>query len=423
MSLPSPREFLRLFGYGTLCLCLAFADIQAAYAEGFAEPPEITNREKAHLDVSFTGGGTDSEEEDTGCSAETPSIGSVSESFSLGGDEKERRVSLIKALMSDFGLTAEQAAGPVGNFMTESAGTVTEARKLPPDVNQGDVQGAPPNGGELGYGWAQWSGGRKTSFVQHINSTGFKTPAGNATDAADYSYLTKDLTGSYKSTITDLKKQSSPEEAAVSFEATYEKAGRPVLDERKRHAREAFENYQESNGGAGGSADSGTSSGCGTSSSANFGEVAFPLKGSKSVVKNPGMFHDGTTDRGGHPYIAYDILADPGEEVVAFASGTVTYESSDRCGGLFITIWNEQAKLGVTYMHMSEHIKKGAKVEPGDHVGVVGSAAHGCGTPHLHIDAATDKTRQACSRLGCSILNHFRSLDKELFETFQALPG
>ena len=415
------RRYVRLLGYSLLCLCLCLVDTRYALAEGFAEPPEITNREKAHLDVSFTGGGTDTGEEDTGCSAETPSIGSVSESFSLGGEEKERRVSLIKALMSDFGLTPEQAAGPVGNFMTESAGTVTEARKLPPDVNQGDVRGAPPNGSGLGYGWAQWSGSRKTSFVSHINSTGFKTQAGNATDAADYSYLTKDLNGSYKSTVTELKKQSTPEEAAVSFEATYERAGRPVLDERKRHAREAFEDYKSSGGGGAGAGD--TSSGCGTSSSANFGEVAFPLKGSKSVVKNPGMFHDGTTDRGGHPYIAYDILADPGTEVVAFASGTVTYESSDRCGGLFITIWNEEAKLGVTYMHLSEHIKKGKQVEPGDHVGTVGSAAHGCGTPHLHIDAATDKTRQACSRLGCSILNHFRSLDKELFDTFQALPG
>lgn len=395
-------------------------DTQYALAEGFAEPPETTNREKAHLDVSFTGGGTDSEDE-TGCSAVTADISSISENFSLGTDEKERRVNLIKALMSDFGLTAEQAAGPVGNFMTESAGTVTEARKLPPDVNQGEVQGAPPNGSGLGYGWAQWSGGRKTSFVDHINSTGFKTQAGNATDAADYSYLVKDLNGSYKSTVTELKKQGSPEQAAVSFEATFERAGRPVLEERKRHAREAFEDYESSNGGSGGGATD--SSGCGTSASANFGEVAFPLKGSKSVVKNPGMFHNGTTDRGAHPYIAYDILADPGTEVVAFASGTVTYESSDRCGGLFITIWNEQARLGVTYMHLSDHIKKGDKVEPGDHVGTVGSATHGCGTPHLHIDAATDKIRQGCSRNGCSIQSHFRSLDKELFETFQALPG
>lgn len=421
MALPSLRHLLRFFGYATLCVCLVFTDMHYAYAEGFVEPPEISNREKAHLDVSFTGGGTGTEDDETGCSATTASIGSVSESFNLGGEEKERRVNLIKALMSDYGLTAEQAAGPVGNFMTESAGTVTEARKLPPDVNQGDVQGAPPNGGSLGYGWAQWSGSRKTSFVSHINSTGFKTPAGNATDAADYSYLTKDFNGSYKSTVTQLKKQKSPEEAAVAFEATYERAGRPVLDERKRHAREAFEDYKSISGE--GASTGEASSGCGTSSSANFGEVSFPLKGSKSVVKNPGMFHDGTTDRGAHPYIAYDILADPGTEVVAFASGVVTYESSDRCGGLFITIWNEQAKLGVTYMHMSDHIKKGAKVEPGDHVGTVGSAAAGCGTPHLHIDAATDKTRQACSRLGCSIQSHFRSLDKELFETFQALPG
>lgn len=419
MSLPSLRRLLRVFGYVALCLCLVFTDIQYAYAEGFVEPPEISNREKAHLDVSFTGGGTGSEDDETGCSATTASIGSVSESFSLGGDAKERRLNLMKALMSDYGLTAEQAAGPIGNFMEESGG-----EHLPPDVNQNDTQGAPPNSSSLGYGWAQWSGSRKYDFVKHINSTGYKTGAGNATDAADYSWLAKELNGGYKSTITDLKKKNSPEDAALSFHTTFEKSGDNMsqIQERATAARQAFNEYK-AGGGATGGGGGGTSSGCGTSSSANFGEVAFPLKGSKSVVKNPGMFHDGTTDRGAHPYIAYDILADPGTEVVAFASGVVTYESSDRCGGLFITIWNEEAKLGVTYMHMSDHIKKGAKVEPGDHVGTVGSAAAGCGTPHLHIDAATDKTRQACSRLGCSIQSHFRSLDKELFETFQALPG
>lgn len=342
--------------------------------------------------------------------------GPVSASFSLGSSAAERQATLVKQLMSTYRLTAEQASGPVGNFMWESGG-----KDLPPDHNEGAGAGPPAFSG--GYGWAQWTGGRQVAFIDYAIKNGYmKSKSEHATDGANYAYLTHELDVSYKETITELKKQSTPESAALSFEATFERANPAYahLSDRKKNAREAFNAYKSQSGGA---TTSGSSSGCG-SDVAVLGNYAFPLAGHKSVVKNPGIFHDGTTDQGGHPYIAYDIYANKGTEVVAFTSGKVTYESIDRCNVKFLTIWNQELKLGITYMHLSDHIGMGKTVQPGDHVGTVGqgSGDPGCEIQHLHIDASTDRVRQACSRTGCTIQDHFRPIGKELYQTYQALP-
>ena len=356
-----------------------------------------------------------------------PSSVNVGKDFTLGTDKATRPVKLLKQLMQDFNLQDFQAAGVVGNFMHESG-----VKDLPPNVNEGGQAGPPSFSG--GYGWAQWTGGRQVAFIDFAVNNGYiASKSVSANDAANYAYLTHELTQTAeKQVIPELKTTKNSDDAAFTWQKVFERAGIPHQDIRNQYAKDVLQAFKNGTGvGVSGSTSdqtqtngcpSQTSTGVGTDQSANFGQVAFPLKGTQSVVKNPGMFHDGTADRGGHPYIAYDILANTGTEVVAFASGTVTYTSSDRCGGKFLTIWNDQAKLGITYMHLSNHIAKGATVQPGDHVGTVGSAAAGCGTEHLHIDASTDKIRQVCSREGCSIQDHFRDIGKDLFNTFEALP-
>src|SRR5690606_1326464 len=78
-------------------------------------------------------------EEDCSTGTGGPANIHVDQGFSLGTDPQERRVNLVRALMNDFGLTAEQASGIVGNFMAESGG-----HHLPPDINEGTRSGAPP---------------------------------------------------------------------------------------------------------------------------------------------------------------------------------------------------------------------------------------------------------------------------------------
>lgn len=166
----------------------------------------------------------------------------VGKSFSLGPltDSVGRRVNLMKALMADFHLSAEQAAGPVGNFMAESGGI-----NLPPDINEGDHEGAPPKFSG-GYGWAQWTGPRQVSFIDFATdpAQGYMASRDeHANDAANYAWLKQELATYQAVTITELLKQSTPEDAAVSYEHTFERAGKPVLDKRKANARQAFEEF------------------------------------------------------------------------------------------------------------------------------------------------------------------------------------
>ncbi len=345
----------------------------------------------------------------------------VGKDFSLGTDPKERRVNLMKALMADYGLTAEQAAGPVGNFMYESGGA-----HLPPDVNEGETQGAPPKF-RGGYGWAQWTGGRQRALINFAVSSGYMgSDRERATDAADYAYLKKELNESYQRTVTELKKQSTPEDAAVSFEDTFENAGKPNLTQRKANARQAFSEF--GGGASGDAAPTGTTnSSCSSSAGATIvGQYAFPLKTAKSGIKNRSMFSGGTASRSGHPYIAYDILVEPNVPVVAFLSGTVTRISEDKCPGRFISVYNQESNLTVSYLHLdfTNHVPLGTQVQAGQQIGLVGASRNGCGTPHLHIDAATGNSRPGCKRESCPTANQalFVDIGPQLYETYQALP-
>lgn len=352
--------------------------------------------------------------------------------FSLGTEPLKRRVNLVKALMADFGLTAAQASGIVGNFMHESAGTSTVAKTLPPDVNQGTTTGAPPKFSG-GYGWAQWTGSRQRTFIDYAIHLGHMASASvRANDAADYGYLQHELRTGYKSTITQLKTKTTPEDAAVSFEATFERAGVPALTERKAGARQVFTEYNGGGSAVPGTPGAGDQSGCAPSGSAAggatiVGNYAFPLAGTKKTVKNPGMFKNGTADRGGHPYTSYDILANEGTPVVAFLSGRVIRVSKDRCPGRLISVYNKESNLTISYLHLSTsgHVADKAAIAVGQRIGTVGAASpNGCGTAHLHIDAARGEGRPGCSRLDCPAANASKFVDigPQLFTTFQKLP-
>lgn len=340
--------------------------------------------------------------------------GDVAQDFTLGpiGTEEQgkvRRVALISALMADYGLTPEQASGPVGNFMHESGGF-----DLPPDVNEGGSHGPPSFSG--GYGWAQWTAGRQDTFIAFAVERGYMaSPNVNATDAANYAYFKKELNESYQDTITELKNQRSPEDAAVSFEATFERAGTPILEARKRNARQAFEEYQEL-GGAGG---------CGVGACTDDGKYCFPLKiESKGAVHNPEMFQNNTAVGGHDTYTAYDILVDEGTEVVAFMSGRVVQVGEDRCPGRYVTIFNQEENVSISYMHMKydNHVEDDQEVQPGEHVGISGNTQEGCTVPHLHIDSIDGDTRYGCSRLGCDYAELFNDIGPQLYETFQKIP-
>lgn len=395
------------------------------FALGFAEPPAISDREKAHRNIIFTGGGGSSSDSGVSCSV-TPGA-EIPTNFSLGTDPKERRVNLVKALMSQYGLTAEQASGPVGNFMHESGG-----QHLPPDVNEGGRAGPPSFSG--GYGWAQWTGGRQTAFIDYAVQNGYmESKDVNATDAADLAYLVHELNTGYKATVTELKNKGTPTDAAVSFEATFERAGVPALENRTKYAEQVFNEYTE-----GGEADAaqavdpaaspqGTCNGSPTPTQ-EYGEVVFPLKTTKAAVqeRNPGNFK--TTANDSHPnYTAYDIMIAGGTEVIAFMPGKVSYFFNDVCNGDSVVVYNQQYNIAISYMHLqpgSINLSMNQDVALGQKIGIVGSGLANCNGDHLHIDASTDRIRQPCSRQSCSpeVQSHFREMGSALFQAYQQLP-
>lgn len=169
---------------------------------------------------------------------------------------------------------------------------------------------------------------------------------------------------------------------------------------------------------------SGSGSG-GATTGVTFDNIAFPLGGGKSAVKNPDIFKNGTTNTGGHPNTAYDIYAAAGTEVRAFADGVVSKVHSGGMGG-GISIYNQAAGLHVYYTHMqvNSSITVGATITAGQALGSLVSVNDypSINTDHLHIDASPGQVRQACSRNNCPNKDVYVDLGPDLFKLWEALP-
>ena len=327
----------------------------------------------------------------------------VSKDFTLGTDNGKRAVNLANQMKADFSLTDAQAAGIVGNFMWESGGS-----HLPPNINEGGTAGPPKFHG--GYGWAQWTGGRQTQFIKFAISKGYMTSKSDeANDAANYAFLKYELIMTERSTLPAVGKTSTAADAARAFEANFERAGKPVLDERIKRANQLFnalKNGTDVDTSAPDATDQ-TDAVCdvGTGIPAGgkvFDTVVFPLTVKQSQVRNKNIFKNSTTQRAGHPYIAFDILAAAGTEVVALTGGKVTDVNLDGSLGGNITIYNEEKKLHVFYTHMTpkRSIKKNDTIAIGQPLGALLSVKKkpAINADHLHIDAGTGRVREGCSR-------------------------
>lgn len=165
------------------------------------------------------------------------------------------------------------------------------------------------------------------------------------------------------------------------------------------------------------------------------GDFVFPLDTTKADMEsqNGGQFKDGKMSEGGHPYAAHDIMATPGTPVLASIGGTVTRFGEDKCPGRLVEVYNQENDVVVSYLHLSFDgltVTEGQTVNAGDQIGVVGSASNGCGSAHLHIDAATGQKRPPCKRESCSSENqalYRQGSDKiqlatKLYETYEKLP-
>ena len=372
----------------------------------------------------------------------------VKKDFSLGSNDAQRPVELLKYLVKDYNLKPHQAAGIVGNFMEESGG-----HHLPPDVNEGGAAGPPRFTG--GYGWAQWTGGRQTAFIDFAVNNGYIERGQRATDAANYAYLNKELSvGSEARALPAIRAAVDPEDAAIIWQDVFE---RPNADlarsgERSKSARKVFNAYNSGEGVDSASSGSSTidaSDGldgnpCGGSNgdvaggnsqqlkTAFFDKATFPLEGGASSVaeSSKSLFQNGTTGQSEHPYIAYDILAPAGTKVIALTDGVVSNTSSSSLAQSVTVHTKVNGKdVAIYYAHMNtdKYARKGETVKAGDFIGTVASVSRypGINADHLHIDASYGVYRVPCSRSSCSASNKAKFIDigPDLFKLYEASKG
>jgi hypothetical protein len=140
---------------------------------------------------------------------------------------------VVGALIKEFGLTPEQAAGIVGNLGFESSGFETLQ----------EVGQTPPSGG---WGWAQWTGPRRRAFEAWCAAQKLD----QRSDEANYGYLVNELRTSHAHDLEQLKKTTALDSAVFTFGVMFEAPGGttdtflPGNDRRLQWANRALTGYK-----------------------------------------------------------------------------------------------------------------------------------------------------------------------------------
>jgi hypothetical protein len=134
---------------------------------------------------------------------------------------------IMHDLMRDLGLTDVQAAGILGNIGLECGGF-----QHLQEIN-------PVAGGIGGLGWCQWTGPRRTQFVNWAAQNGLDC----SSFKANYGYLLHELKGAYARSVSSLKQTQAVEAATTDFMHTFENPGVLNLSQRIRFANLALQEF------------------------------------------------------------------------------------------------------------------------------------------------------------------------------------
>ena len=151
-------------------------------------------------------------------------------------EEEGRRMAIAVArqLQKDFNLTPEQAAGIVGNFWHESAGMNSNINEFGSDPTHPTY--GPPNATLFGYGWAQWTGDRKTAFIEYCRANNLEV----SSPAANYAFLKHELLTTESFSLSKVREARTVDEAARNYMLYNERPQVPVYDKRVAAARELY---------------------------------------------------------------------------------------------------------------------------------------------------------------------------------------
>ncbi len=134
-------------------------------------------------------------------------------------------------LMRDFGLDQYGAAAILGNLGHESAG-FRFLQEIKPTVL----------GSKGGYGWAQWTGPRRNTYLAYCE----RNHLDPASDKANYAYLFVELSDLYKDAISGVKRADTLYDKVAAFEKVYERAGVKAYSSRMAWAEKALIAYRNS---------------------------------------------------------------------------------------------------------------------------------------------------------------------------------
>lgn len=143
---------------------------------------------------------------------------------------------VVNALMADLGLRDIHAAAIAGNLGFES-GELDDLQEQAPLVP----------GSRGGYGWAQWTGPRRTDFEAWCRNRGWKP----SEDRANYGFLVQELKTTQAKSLTQTKKTTTIEAATFTFGYFFERpAGTtkdhlPGYDKRLSYAKRALAGAQK----------------------------------------------------------------------------------------------------------------------------------------------------------------------------------
>jgi hypothetical protein len=138
---------------------------------------------------------------------------------------------IMEKLIADFDLKDFQAAGLLGNIGEECDG-FREMQEKKPIIP----------GSKGGFGWAQWTGSRRTLFEAFCSGKGLSP----FSDAANYGFLKKELNTTQSMALTAVQKAANISKAVRQFEATFEKAkaGLEHFDRRDQWADLALKSFR-----------------------------------------------------------------------------------------------------------------------------------------------------------------------------------
>lgn len=176
----------------------------------------------------------------------------------------------------------------------------------------------------------------------------------------------------------------------------------------------------------------------------NLGNFVFPLKVTKSVMKNNWSCWNETDETchgtESYGYYASDLFGETGTEIVAATDGIVGSIGYSSSTGHMINIKGNDCTDGTQtckgqgtlawYGHILQSsvlVKEGQEVTAGTPIGKIGTSAEANNTtPHLHIDFSDRKnqSRPSCSRQSLSLCKAagFLNVQKYLHDAFMQLP-